>query len=142
MLCNNPMHHTTELLPDASSEQHSQSLFGIPHLRATLHCKDLRQLKLFGQFAHSSEIRLTLRLTIQPESTKCVRGSWTLAPWQSRVKDQGPSASNFHSSRKTASRRSEYDHDGPSGGSGVSTSGQSRCATSLLSLAWRMAEGP
>ena len=45
---------------------------------------------------------------------------------------EGPSASNFHSSRKTASRRSEYDHDGPSGGSGVSTSGQSRWASFIV----------
>jgi hypothetical protein len=34
-----------------------------------------------------SQIRLTLRLTIHPEGTKCARGSWMLDPWQGRVKD-------------------------------------------------------
>lgn len=45
---------------------------------------------------------------------------------------EGPSASDFHSSRKAASRSSEDDHDVPSGGLGVSTSGQSRCASFIV----------
>jgi len=107
------MHHTTELLPDASSEQHSRSLFGIPYLRDTLHCKDLRQLKLFGQFAHSfsdpSDVAIddTSRGHQVRERKLDVRSM--------AGQSEGPSASNFHSSREAVGRKSEYDNDIPSG---------------------------
>jgi hypothetical protein len=110
----------------------------IPQLRGMLHRRVSCGPKLFRQFAPSlaePSVVLIVDTSQGHQMRERELGASSMAG-----QSEGPSASNFHSSRRTASRRSEYDHDGPSGGSGVSTSGQSRCATSLLSLAWRMAE--
>ena len=113
------MPHIAELLPDTSSEQHPRFLFVIPQLRDTLHCKYLRQSKLFRQFAHSSSdpSDVVIDDTSQGHQVRERElGTSSLARQSEKL-----SASNFHSSHEAARRRSEYDHDVPSGRSGVST---------------------
>lgn len=84
-----------------------------------LHCRVSCGSKPFGQFTHSfsdpSEVLIDEASQGHQEREKELGASSMAGP------SEGPSASNFHSSRKVASRRSEYDHDVPSGRSGVST---------------------
>lgn len=85
---------------------------------------------LFRQFAHSfAEPPVVL---IDDTSQGHQMRERELGASSMAGQSEGPSASNFHSSRKAASRSSEDDHDVPSGGSGVSTLGQSRCASFIV----------